>query len=163
MKALIIFTFLVLVLSCESPNAQNDSQISQRVETSIEKPEEIALQFINDYIAFINDYDAELGTIGWTEKQNTVTNNFKTELKRIITEAEKEDPEMGLDFDPILDAQDYPDKGFDLEKIEGDYVMLKGIGWEDFGLTLKMKKENGSWLVDGCGVVNVPAEKRMRR
>ncbi len=163
MKTLIIFFFFAMTSSCESSNSQDNSITENITEESTPKQDENALKFINDYIDFINNYDANLGIKGWTEKQITVTENFKTELTRIITEAEKEDPEMGLGFDPILDAQDYPEKGFAIDKMDGDYVMLKGIGWEDFGLTLKMKKENGNWLVEGCGVVNVPVDKRMKR
>ena len=96
--------------------------VSQEKEVTIEKTknqittEKIALDFINKYVEYCNDRNSELGLIEWISEQPNVTENFKLELKRIILEAKKQDPELGLGFDPIFDAQDYPDSGFELEK-----------------------------------------------
>jgi len=72
---------------------------------------------------------------------------------------------MGLGADPIFDAQDYPSKGFELESIDEttNYLTMKGKDWSEFKLTMKVVEENGKWLVDGCGIVNIPKDKRAAR
>jgi hypothetical protein len=35
--------------------------------------------------------------------------------------------------------------------------------WTEFKLTMKVIEENGNWLVDGCGIVNIPQDKRAER
>lgn len=84
--------------------------------------------------------------------------HFKLEYK-------KADPEIGLDADPIFDAQDYPDKGFELETFDSktNYLVVKGKNWTDFKLRIKMVLENDRWLVDGCGIINIPHDKRIAR
>nr|WKN37209.1 hypothetical protein K4G66_00615 [Tunicatimonas sp. TK19036] len=126
---------------------------------------EIALVFINDYIKFIDDGSSELTLVEWVKSQKTVTDNFKSELERIITEAKIQDPELGLGFDPILDAQDYPEKGFELHQQDTDseFLIVQGIEWETFQLTMKIKESDGKWLVDGSGIINIPEEARIRR
>jgi hypothetical protein len=86
-------------------------------------------------------------------------------LKKIIEDAYEKEPEVGLDFDPILDAQDYPDKGFELESLDEktNYLTVRGKDWADFKLTIKIIEENGNWLVDGCGIINIPTDKRAKR
>ena len=83
----------------------------------------------------------------------------------MIEEAFKIEPELGLDFDLIFDAQDYPDEGFELESFDNktNYVVVKGKNWTDFRLTIKMVLENNKWLVDGCGIINIPNDKRSAR
>lgn len=70
---------------------------------------------------------------------------------------------MGLGFDPIFDAQDYPDKGFKIDKQDSTYVIVKGINWPDFRLSLRLTFEDRQWLVDGAGVINIPTNKRAKR
>lgn len=72
---------------------------------------------------------------------------------------------MGLGFNPIFDAQDFPEKGFEL--IDCDtrlgYVTVKGIDWPDFFVVLRVVQQDKKWLVDGAGVVNIPVGKRAKR
>lgn len=72
---------------------------------------------------------------------------------------------MGLDSDPILDAQDFPDKGFELVNCDSTagFVTIRGKEWKDFILTVKVVDQNNKWLVDGAGVINIPVTKRARR
>lgn len=83
--------------------------------------------------------------------------NFKKSYKAIIEDAYKADPEIGLDFDPVLNAQDFPEEGFTISKIDStsNYVTVKGIDWDDFNVTMRVISENGKWLVDGSGIVNI--------
>ncbi len=84
-------------------------------------------------------------------------------MKRIIEEAYKQDPELVPDADPLFDVQDNPDKGFELETFDENNHYLKGKDWPAFKLTMKIKEENGNWLVNGCGMVNIPGNKKVKR
>jgi hypothetical protein len=127
--------------------------------------EKIALEFINDYVEFCNDRNSELGIIEWISMQSNVTDKFKNELERIITQARKENPELGLGFDPILDAQDYPDNGFEMETVDknSELITVKGIDWSDFKLNVKMEVKNDNWLVNGSGIVNMNENERIKK
>jgi hypothetical protein len=106
-----------------------------------------------------------VGIIDWVNSNKLTTSEFKLELKRIIDEAYKNDPELGIEADPIFDAQDNPYEGFVLESFDdkSNYLIVKGVDWPDFKLTMKIKNVNGVWLVDGCGMVNIPNEKRVNK
>ena len=145
--------------------------VSQEKEVTIEKTknqitaEKIALDFINKYVEYCNDRNSELGLIEWISEQPNVTENFKLELKRIILEAKKQDPELGLGFDPIFDAQDYPDSGFELEKSvkKSEFITVKGKEWSDFKLKIKMELKNEQWLVNGIGIINMSEKEQIKR
>ena len=122
----------------------------------------VALHFINDYVKYFSVLRPELGQTEWIVQRQDVTINFKAELQRILSQAEKDDPEMGLGFDPIIDAQDMPNE-FEIESTENDYVIVKGKKWETFFLALKIKLVENRWLVEGSGIINIPAEKRVKR
>lgn len=76
----------------------------------------------------------------------------------MIDEGWKEDPEVGLGYDPILSAQDYPDKGFEFDSIDqnNNCVFLKGKGEAQFKVVVRVVEKNSKWLVDGAGIVNMP-------
>lgn len=128
-------------------------------------PVDIALKFINSYVDNCNKMNASIGVLEWVNSNSLASNRFKAELKKIVEEAHKGDPEMGLEADPIFDAQDYPDKGFELESFDSktNFVVVKGKNWTDFKLTMKLVLENDNWLVDGCGTINIPNDKRINR
>lgn len=124
---------------------------------------DVAVQFINDYVSFCSQQvDSENN---WIAENKLLTDNFKASYIKLIESAFKEDPELGLGFDPILDAQDYPDQGFKLLRYDHDtgFVTLEGKDWADFILVLKVVKQKGKWLVDGAGVINIPENKRGKR
>lgn len=136
----------------------------------IEKPNcNVALKFINDYTEVLNNilHKKTESTIvdNWIANNTALTTNFKTTYKNLLDFAYKEEPEVGLDFDPILDAQDFPDKGFELVNCDSEtgYVIVRGRDMEDFILTLKIIQRNNKWLVDGSGIINIPKNKRARR
>ena len=124
-----------------------------------------ALIFINDYVDNCNKMNQRIDDVEWVNSNNLATKSFKSELKRILDDAYEKEPEVGLDFDPILDAQDYPDKGFELESFDErtNYLTVKGKDWPEFKLTMKMIEENGTWLVDGCGIINILKNKEAER
>lgn len=124
-----------------------------------------ALAFINAYVDNVNQMQHSDDLINWVDSNNLTTKRFKIELKRTMNEADEKDPELGLVADPIFDAQDNPDKGFELESFDPktNYVTVKGKDWPEFKLIIRMAEENGTWFVDGCGMVNIPMDKRATR
>ncbi|WP_299125961.1 hypothetical protein [uncultured Tenacibaculum sp.] len=124
----------------------------------------IALNFINAYAKYCDDFNSELSVFEWIDQQK-VTQQFKQTYKTIITEAEKEDPELGLGFDPIFDAQNYPDNGFELAKSveKPNFIMVKGKELPDYKLKIKMKPVKNRWLVDGVGIINMTKEEQLKR
>jgi len=145
--------------------------ISQEKEVTIEQTEnqnsaeKIALDFINKYVEYCNNRNSEQELIEWISEQKNVTGNFKIELKRIISEAEKKEPELGLGFDPIFDAQDYPDDGFETEKFNkhSELVTVKAKNWSDYKLNIKVERKNEQWLVNGIGIINMSEKERIKR
>lgn len=127
--------------------------------------EKIAVDFINKYVEYCNDRNYEQGLIEWISEQQNVTENFKIEFKRIITEAEKKEPELGLGFDPIFDAQDYPDNGFETEKFNklSELVTVKAKTWSNYKLNIKMERKNEQWLVNGIGIINMSEKERIKK
>jgi len=144
--------------------------ISQEKEVTIEQTEnqnsaeKIALDFINKYVEYCNNRNSEQELIEWISEQKNVTGNFKIELKRIISEAEKKEPELGLGFDPIFDAQDYPDDGFETEKFNkhSELVTVKAKNWSDYKLNIKVERKNEQWLVNGIGIINMSEKENPR-
>ncbi|MBX2844415.1 MAG: hypothetical protein KTR26_21815 [Flammeovirgaceae bacterium] len=128
---------------------------------------QIALEFINSYVENCNRVieDDALDILEWSDSSQFVTRTFKEELREMILEARRQDPVLGIGFDPILDAQDYPDEGFEIFEFveETGYVTVIGKRWTDFKLNIIIIKEAGKTLVDGCGVVNVPEGMRVKR
>jgi hypothetical protein len=66
--------------------------------------------------------------VQWVDASPPVTKCLRTELKRLNDEAYKQEPIVGLDADPILDAQFFPDKGFEFDSTDrtGRYLFFKG-------------------------------------
>ena len=171
-----IFSLAILLLtSCGQSSKPDDNKaVEVKSDTSIQSlptttikadnadtKYDNALTFINSYVDNCNKMNEAIDIVEWVNSNNLTTIRFKTELKRILDEAKEKEPEVGLDFDPILDAQDFPDKGFELESTDEatNYLVVRGKDWNDFKLTIKVVQENGEWLVDGCGIINIPPDK----
>lgn len=157
---------LVIVLLGFSCNTQTNGKSNIKAESNNEKlipDSDIALKFINDYA----DFCIERPSIEkvWIENNQLLTDNFKSAYKNLLDSAFKADPEMGLGSDPIFDAQDYPDNGFDLVSVDNKsgLVTVKGIDWPEFILVIKLINLDNKWLVDGAGVINIPVNKRAKR
>lgn len=176
MQQLILFITITFLFSCTlgsksintKINPHNTDSFIQKTEnkTVTEKtPENIALKFINSYIDFCNNKNESNNTIEWINSNQLTTKQFKETHQSTINAAFVDDPELGLGFDPILDAQDYPEKGFEIDTYDNksNIAILKGIQWIDFKLTIKLVFENHQWLVDGCGIINLPEDKRSLR
>jgi hypothetical protein len=159
---------IILSVSCGQNTDTKKTIVVSSTESKKRKdnmPVDIAVKFINSYVDNCNKIKESIGVVEWVNSNNMTTNRFKKELKTIMEEAYKIEPDLGLDADPIFDAQDYPDKGFELESFDSktNFVVVKGKDWTDFKLTLKMVLENDNWLVDGCGIINIPNDKRIAK
>jgi hypothetical protein len=126
----------------------------------------VAAEFMNAYAAYLRTSPSSPEAIdAWITGHPLLTENFKSARKQVLADALKNEPEIGLGFDPILDAQDFPDKGFSVVRTDtaGGYVTVAGIGSPDFEVVVKVALQNNRSLVDGAGVVNIPQDKRARR
>ena len=165
MKIFLLPVTLIIFLSCNSkPNNRKGGTNNPIVERII--PDfGVALKFINDYAEFCSPENHHSSDSTWIQYNPLLTNSFKTRYKNILDSAQKVDPELGLDFDPIFDAQDFPDSGFSLLKMDtsSGYVTVRGNDWEKFKLVLKVVNTDNKWLVDGAGIINIPKNKRAPR
>ena len=166
LKQLAIASILV-VSACgqNEPTTQSTDPKTEESVVKIEDKVENAIVFINAYVENSNKMGQAVGMVEWVQASDLATKSFKEELKRIVDEAFKQDPELGLDADPILDAQDYPSLGFKFDSFDEktNYLLVKGIDSPEFKLTMKLVEENGNWIVDGCGIINIPQNKRSER
>lgn len=164
-KQILSILSIFSIVSCgqsEETSTKKGTDSTGPAPQKIQVQAEQALLFINSYVNNCNKMKGSVGMLEWVHANKLANNHFKSELKAIVDKATKEDPEMGLGFDPILNAQDYPDKGFEFESFdqETNYVVLRGKDWADFKLSLKMVEENKQWLVEGCGIINIPKDKQ---
>lgn len=164
----VFFVLLLVVASCgqntDPKTVTGKPPIPPAVLESA-KASDKAVAFLNAYVANCNKEKGGIGMAEWVDSSKLTTVRFKTELKKLLAEAYQADPELGLDADPLFDAQDYPGQGFELDSFDSqtNYVVVKGKNWPDFKLTMKMAAENNRWLVDGCGIINIPPAKRIAR
>lgn len=167
MKIYKYFLILFLLSACTSKQKDQVEELetSQPEQESPTLDSQVAVDFINAYVNFCNSMSDEITITEWAESSQLATSQFKNELKNLLEKAWEEDPEYGLGFDPIIDAQDYPDEGFKILAFDEEtgYVLVVGKNWEDFTLNIRVTNQNGKTLVDGCGVINMPEEMRVER
>ena len=175
MKYILILLFSISLLACQSDNKKPSEVESSGLDvhnTDLYEPlkseassenenYQAALDFINAYIESMN----QIEILEFVRNSSLATERLKSELENIVILAWEENPKIGLLADPLLDAQDYPAAGFELDTFDPKtgYVVVKGIVWADFKVALRVVYENGHILVDGCGAVNMPEDKRAER
>lgn len=118
---------------------------------------EAAKSFINEYI---QSSEASENRSQWVQRNTRITDAFISSYQALLDSVG--DEEGGLDFDPILNAQDYPDRGFGIVNCaeQGEYITLQGVDQSNFTVVVKIKKSGNVWLIDGAGIINVPETKR---
>ncbi len=137
------------LFSCETSVETTKSSLEK-----IEIDPQVALDVLNDYVANCN---AMKDAGKWVENQKLLTDDFKKDYKKMMKEAWENDPEMGLGFDPIFDAQDYPDDGFKIsskKSSDDSIIILEGENGEN--VNVRLVEMNGKWLVDGAGAIRIP-------
>lgn len=164
MRSVIKTLLLAGLLSCNS-ETKTKTEIPAASETKVIPDFNVALNFINDYTQFCMKTDKRSSTEEWIKQDSLLTDNFKSQFQHLLDSAKKKDPELGLGSDPIFDAQDFPEKGFSISRIDtlNRYVTVVGNNWKEFELVLKLGQEDDKWLVDGAGVINIPIDKRAKR
>lgn len=161
LKLVLPLTIIFFILSGHANEEALRRTVQQPVAQKVSKVD-TALKFINGYVENCKKLNDNVDMVEWVNSNDLTTAGFKAELQRMVDEAYEAEPETGLDFDPILDAQDNPDEGFELESFDEttNYLTVKGKDWPEFIVTMKIRDVGGNWLVDGCGVVNIPNDKR---
>lgn len=166
-NGLLILTIIVFASCGRGDNSADNSDAKTQQNPGLQSDTRIknAMTFINGYVENANKLNKSIDDAVWVSSNMLSTKSFKKEMKRLIKEGLKENPELGLEADPVFDAQDYPHKGFEPESFDENtgYLTVRGIGWPDFRLTMKIVNEQGIWLVEGCGMINVPEDKRAAR
>lgn len=165
MKIVYIALVMVVLLSC---NTNSRTKNSASLDSKVERGDSVALKFLNQYADFCdNRYNSKEthGVEEWVEKNQLLTDHFRKRFIAMLDSAERADPELGLDYDLIFDAQDYPDNGFEITDYnkQSGYVTLSGRDLTEFKVIVKVVRYNGKWLVDGSGVVNIPSQLQATR
>jgi hypothetical protein len=165
MKQLYIFIIILLTYSCSAGHENNGKKVEGKTIEASTPYYNVALKFINDYTDYCNNLTGANLDSNWIYRNQLLTQSFKDRYKTLLDSAYKKEPELGLDFDPIFDAQDYPDKGFVILKSDNNtgFVTVKGKNWKEFTVILKVVSQNGKWLVDGAGIINIPTDKQVKR
>jgi hypothetical protein len=166
-KQALLFLFIAICLiSCSPAKQEGDKSATAPAKQSIRDAKvNCATSFINAYIANCNKMKEAVDVVKWVNASDQVTPGFKKELQKLNDAAYMDNPELGFEADPLFDAQDYPQKGFELDAYSenSDYILLKGKGQPDFKLTVKVQEVNGKYMIDGCGTVNIPEDKKVGR
>jgi hypothetical protein len=164
MRVLLILTVFAF-LSCSRQTETNNLSPTKSDKSENSPDFNVALTFINDYAAYCEPTSKSKNDTNWIRNNSLLTDNFKTTYENLINSARKDDPELGLGFDPIFAAQDFPGKGFVMvnSDTKGGFVTVKGKDWPEFVLVLKVVEQDGKSLVDGSGVINIPADKQAKR
>ncbi len=164
-KALYIFSLILIFSSCK--NNQEEKPLSKEVLEKKENNEsedcKIAINFINSYLNQIDpDKKSNLTTEDWVKQNVLATESFKKEYIATVKKAIEEDPELGLEYDHILDAQDYPNEGFDSENCasKNGVVKLSVKNWNGYFLIIKLIEDNGLKKVDACGTIRILETER---
>ena len=159
-KLIFLISLSFCIISCTQNPGDKTSETKESKDSLTSGDLDFALEFINGYIDNLNKGEDQIDMLDWANSNKLVTPEFKKDLLRIIDEANREDPDWGLGYDPILNAQDYPQSGFEIVSFDpvSNLIYFQGIDWDDFKLTLMAKRVDGVWLVDGCGDVNMPKE-----
>jgi hypothetical protein len=168
---LALFLFSLFMIRCtaiddKKPSAPDLSKPSV-TDTSTVADFTVATKFINDYVRFLHEQEDNPDTteLNWIMQQPLLSTNFKTTYKNMVEAGRKADPELGLDFDPILDAQDFPDAGYEIASADPgtNYLVMKAKDEGGFNITMKLTKQKYRWVVDGCGAINIPDNMRAGR
>ncbi len=165
MKRFLFFILATtLIYSCgQSDQSRSVSNTSNEKENSPDYT--VALTFINEYAKFCSPTNSSSSDTNWIDNNPLLTDNFKGQYNSIIESGRQSDPELGLGFDPIFDAQDFPDEGFEIASSDSrtGLVTVKGKDWPEFILVLKVVKQDNKSLVEGSGIINIPKNKRAKR
>ena len=86
------------------------------------------------------------------KKSPQLSPEFKKAYAAIVAKAWKEEPEVGLDYDPIVCGQDFPDAGFEVKSITlkdtaGSAVVSSKDPNFKHKIHLELVKQDGKWFI----------------
>lgn len=151
------FLPVALLLFCSSVNAADCAAEAK-----------VAVRFMNQYLAYtqaVMTKRSKRRIEDWLNSNKLVSPSFVAAYKAKEKEGLQLDPELGWDIDIILDAQDSPDKGFQLFRCASTlgFVELQGTDWTEFKVTVRVSKTPQGLRVVGAGLVNIPNSERAKR
>lgn len=170
-KPCLILIIFVLISCQKNKNEKTNIVNSEKIELTKTKVEEniilkdsitiAALNFINDYVHNCNKMKNQIGIIEWVNTNQYSSKNLKKELTKIIEEAYKIESDYGLGFDPIFNAQEYPDEGFKLVSFDtiSGIVNVEDKISDSFKTEIRLIKEKDNWRVNGIGIINMPQKQ----
>lgn len=118
--------------------------------------ENTAITFINSYVSFIEGNSNEFPPYAWVQKNALLSNEFKAAYKKTIEAGYLEDPELGIGYDPILNAQDIPgSKGYMAISCspEKHTVELQDKENKAFINAVELTYVDGKWLITSIGSI----------
>jgi len=102
--------------------------------------------------------DPDKALIRWVTTNSYVSDGFKKAFRKTVLDARKKDPELGLGSDPILNAQDWPSKGYRAKEIQvaagKASVVMEGIDAPDFKVSVELVNVDNKWRINGIGDIN---------
>ncbi|MCK6641776.1 MAG: DUF3828 domain-containing protein [Bacteroidia bacterium] len=142
---------LLLLASCSSDNTNKTAAVDSVIPAATDEKTQMsenALHFINDYVNNCNQ-NKPVGVLEWVNTSDLASDTLRAIVKKAVEEADKE---TGLEYDPIFNAQEYPEEGFDLEAADeaNSVVYVKGKNNTKYVLKMQMIQENGVWKVGKC-------------
>lgn len=163
MLRIVLFLALPVFISCNrqsEADAVDVNPAQAKIDPNSGKAH-VAIEFADSYANYCSNQQKKPDLMDWINDNQLVTENFKAALKQVI-DANAKSSEHAPGYDPIFAAHEHPQAGFAAEASnESEFVVLLGKDWPDFKLTVKVVEENGEWLVDGCGIVNIPTVYRV--
>lgn len=153
-----VLAFSLFLCSCDTSD-QKPVGTSEPAALPAAQPDtpdvQVALQFMNAYVQHIREGAGE-DENRWIMKHPLLTVRCREAWLKMMDKAYKDDPEMGLGFDPFLNAQDYPEKGFEWKggRDSSGWFRLSGVDWPDFTVPVRVVLEDDAWKVDAAGAVN---------
>ncbi len=119
-------------------------------------------QYYKEYLHKPSKGDSDQALIRWVNANPKLSDAFKKALRQAVLDARKADPEMGLDFDPIVSGQDYPDKGFRAKNVQitGDKatLVMEGIDAPEFKIPVVLVKAGNQWKINAIGEINASSK-----
>jgi hypothetical protein len=119
----------------------------------------VASGFVSDWVRHPSDDSSQIAHL---TRDSRVAPELALAHKSMLEQARQSDPELGLGFDPILDAQDNPDSGFRTTGVDSaGYAMVAGP--DGFLVTLRLELRHGHCRITGAGRIGIPVHKQAPR
>jgi Protein of unknown function (DUF3828) len=123
-----------------------------------------------EYVASLDQRTPDSKTdprLAFVKSKPYFSKGFEQALEKLIADALRQEPEMGLDYDPIINGQDLPEKGFRTAAVtlKGDTAVASvgRVGRKSPPLKVRLIRQEGSWLIDGIDTLNAAPEKPASR